>query len=102
MVNLNSIAVSGNVRTASFRLPYATRASWDGLPDATRVTELLVRQSYDCTKKLQKHEGLAFRYADGKVAEAPPDRLDPKGWMPVDKGNGMPELALVCAYSPQL
>src|ERR1700676_2584669 len=37
VIDLSSIAASGNVRTASIRIILTTRASWDTAPEATIV-----------------------------------------------------------------
>ena|ERR1700722_2078732 len=99
VIDLSSIAVSGNVRTASIRIIFATRASWDTAPEAKRVTEVLARQAHNCTENSQKNDGLTFHYANGMVSEIPHDQLAPHDWKPVAKDDGMPELDFVCAYS---
>jgi hypothetical protein len=99
LIDLSSIAASGNVRTASIRVILATRASWDTAPEATRVTEVLARQAYNCTENSQKNEALTFHYANGMVSEIPPGQLPAHDWKVVEREDGMPELDFVCAHS---
>jgi hypothetical protein len=98
LVNVRSIAVTGTIRRASIKLPLASRAPWDTSPEDRRVTEILVRQTYDCAQRKQKNESVTLWYMNGVVFHVPADKLPPHDWKPVSADDGEAELEVVCTW----